>query len=492
MAAVKPQASTACKRPGPSERQPSPPTSRLYRPQPYVDTPVDFSKVDSILHHLQQTESHDWVGEITHCCTQVCYLLLQNYNISRLNFQGYNFHLIFLTALFFAQRIWFFLYRVMQFSDAHGLRFVCHLVLFLVLLDSLYCVLQLVIQDSFFASFYLVLPVLLSVLFYYGYLETSGGLGALLDRSAITERKTKTNVFTAELFDMLRRCVYHSLETAYCIGFLPLRFLRYDYIYYDTYRCALLTFFVTTHIFLSFLCLELHFLGSEALQQTRMLGEWRWIPELAQKQTVKKPAEWSCQHCPYFRGAIVCCNGRYYEAMAAVNTCMPTSSRRCIWPIAFILGDAKRAKAFMLASLLVLNIALVQLVLWSNQWIMYAIMLIPNAVQFLYVKFRKSHSFFNPAHLNLRHLQWDLNVGMPHSKLPGAGQPGGFAMSNHSCLPNGSFSGDGLMDEFSHNGDAADGLWPSPNPLFMSAMSASTSFFFGPAGSPKYPDLAPT
>ncbi|CAJ1353283.1 unnamed protein product [Effrenium voratum] len=430
----------------------------------------DFAKVDSILRHLQQTESHDWLGEITHWGTQVCYLLLQNYNITRLNIQSSNFHLILLTTFFFAQRIWFFLWRMTQFSDAHGVRFACHLTLFFVMVDSLYCGLTLAMQDSF-AGVYLALPLLLSVLFYHGYL------------------KSQTNVFTAELFNMLRRCVYHSLEAAYCIGVLPLRFVRYDYIYYDTSRCAFLTFLVTVHIFLSFLCLELHCLGSEALQQTRMLGEWRRIAEPGPKQG--KPAEWSSYGGPYPRGAVVLCKGRYYEALAAQNTCMPTSLR--LWPIVFILGDSQRAKAFMLVALLMLNMVLVQLVLWSNQWIMYAIMIIPNAIHFLYVKLRKTHSFFNPAHLNLRQLQWDLR-GMP----PGQSDLG---KNCRGALDRGWASGlsKGLAEmKHRHNGELgnhfADSFGDSscPDPLFMSAVAASTSFFFGNAGSTRYPDLAPS
>merc|ERR1712050_660425 len=52
---------------------------------------------------------------------------------------------------------------------------------------------------------------------------------------------------------------------------------------------------------------------------------------------------------------------------------------------------------------------------------MYAVMLIPNCGQFLYVKLRRSHAFFNPAHLNLRQLQWDLNIQIPGYKHNGAG-----------------------------------------------------------------------
>ncbi|CAE7631792.1 HET-E1, partial [Symbiodinium sp. KB8] len=263
----------------------------LYRPQRYYESPAGIHKVDSILRHLQQTESHDWVGEITHWGTQVLYLLLQNYNITRLSIQSSNFHLIFLTTFFFAQRIWWVFpladdavlgeeVHFMDLCDGCVNEDLCHLTLFFVTVDSLYCGLTLAMQDSL-AGIYLALPLLLSVLFYHGYL------------------KSQTNVFTAEIFNMLRRCGYHSLEAAYCIGVLPLRFVRYDYIYYDTSRCAFLTFLVTVHIFLSFLCLELHCLGSEALQQTRMLGEWRRMSELAPKHA--KPQEWSSHSCPYPR-----------------------------------------------------------------------------------------------------------------------------------------------------------------------------------------------
>lgn len=456
------------------------------------DSSADFSKVDSILKHLQQTESLDWLGETTHCCTQVCYLLLQNYNISRFNFYNYNCHLIVLTTLFFMQRIWFFLWRITQFSDAHSLRFACHMVLFVVLLDALYCGMQLVLQDSFVASLYLATPLVSSVLFYQVYLRTN------------------TNVFTSELFSMLSRCVYHSLEAAYCIGVLPLKFLQYEYIFFDSARCMVLTVFVTCLIFLSLFCLELHCLGSEVLQQTRMLGEWRWIPDLTRLKSISpKPAEWSYQNCPYPRGAIVRCKGRYYEAMATLNTCTPTSPSWFIYLIAFILGDHQRAKVITLGAFLLLNGALVLLILWSNQWSMYAVMLIPNCGHFFYVKLRRSHAFFNPAHLNLRQLQWDLNLELPGCKLNEAGGHKELSKNNSGSRAAGATyeggwgsHGDDMNQEDydsthpddalgdgahgpNHDNGLADARFATaltnPNPLFMSAVSASTMFFFGPS-----------
>lgn len=423
------------------------------------------------------------LGEITHCCTQVCYLLLQNYNISRFNFYNYNFHLIVLTTLFFARRIWVFLWRVTQFSDAHGLRFACHIVLFLVLLDSLYCGMQLVLKDSLVGGLYLATPLLVGLLFHLVYL------------------KSNTNVFTAELFSMLSRCVYHSLESAYCIGVLPLKFLQYEHVYFDASRCMVLTAFVTLHTLLSLFCLELHCLGSEVLQQTRMLGEWQCIPDITRhKPSSPKPAEWSYHNCPYPRGAVVRCKGRYYEAMATLNTCSPTSPSQCINPIAFILGDSQRTRTLVLAAVLLLNTALVPFILASSQWSMYAVLMIPNCGQFLYVKYRKTHAFFNPAHLNLRQLQWDLNLALPQ-KANGArscnnigllggwgsanGQDDGEEDSQNNHLDDA--AGDGYSNANHSDSMDAFSCLQCRNPLFMSAVSASTMFFFGPSGAARSP-----
>jgi len=366
---------------------------------------------------------------------------------------------------------------------------------------------QLVLKDSLVCSLYLATPLMSSVFFYHVYL------------------KTNTNVFTAELFSMLSRCLYHSLETAYCIGILPLKFLQYEYIYFDTSRCMVLTAFVTVHNFLSFLCLELHCLGSEVLQQTRMVGEWRWIADLSRLKSLSpKPAEWTLLNCPYPRGAVVRSKGRYYEAMAMLNTCAPSSPSHRIYPIAYVLGDSQRTKAFVLAGLLLLNLMLVLLILKSNQWSMYAVMLIPNCGHFLYVKFRLSHAFFNPAHLNLRQLQWDMSAGgtSQHSKLNGAaGGPNhhnsglSFSGNHHGncrAAPCGVNSdplaggwrgyGDGAAGEDcvnNHPDDVMENMaygsnhladagvaacLQCPNPLFMSAVSASTMFFYGSSGAP--------
>jgi len=381
-----------------------------------------------------------------------------------------------LTVIFFAQRLWFFLWRVTQFSDAHSLRFTCHIVLFFVLLDSLYCGMQLLLRDSV-AGLYLATPLVSSVLFYQVYL------------------KINTNVFTAELFGMLSRCVYHSLEAAYCIGVLPLRFLQYEHIYYDASRCLTLTALATLHTFLMLFCLELHCLGSEVLQQTQMLGAWRWIPDPSMLQSMSpKPPEWACQCCPYPRGAVVRCNGRYYEAMATMNTCTPTCSPYFTSPILFVLGDTGRAKVLVLAALMVLNAALVHLILWSNQWSMYAVLLIPNCGHFLYVKCRRSH-FFNPAHLNLSQLQWEMHLDTAQQYKLG---PNSLATnrSGSQNLADGTWGYRGLPEETldskpkEHLGGFGDNHLSAgvaaclqcPNPLFMSAVSASTMFFFGPSG----------
>lgn len=219
------------------------------------------------------------------------------------------------------------------------------------------------------------------------------------------------------------------------------------------------------HTFIMLFVLELHCLGSEVLQQIGMLGEWRWIPDLSSLKAPTKPADWSYHNCPYPRGSVVRCKGRYYEAMAVLNTSTPSCSSRCIYPVAFILGDSQRTKLLVMIALLILNATLVRLIILSNHWSMYAVMLVPNCCQFLYVKYRHSHAFFNPAHLNLWQVQNASNAGVPQDGdiLPDVG--GGKA---------------NLSDILADSGVVA--CLHCPNPLFMSAVSASTVFFFGPSG----------
>eukprot|EP00434_Breviolum_minutum_P027432 symbB.v1.2.024252.t1/scaffold2281.1/size83474/5 len=148
----------------------------------------------------------------------------------------------------------------------------------------------------------------------------------------------------------------------------------------------------------------------------------------------------------------------------------------------------------MLVALLMMNVVLVQLVLWSNQWIMYAIMIIPNTVHFMYVKLRTSHAFFNPAHLNLRQLQWNLSMtgGTGQSDFMGPNWKDGFGNFGRGTPTWSNLE----LKHRGQNGDLGDhfvkGFGDSgyPDPLFMSAVAASTSFFFGNAGSMRYPDLA--
>lgn len=436
------------------------------------------------LRHFQ-TEGHDWLGELGYCATIICYLALQNYNISGFMFYNYNAHLIILLVMFFAQRIWFILWRTAQFSDGPGLRFAVHIVLFFIFLDSFYCVMHLAKKESFTASLYLATPLTASVLFYNVYL------------------KVHTNVFTAELFNMLSRCVYHSLEMWYCIGVLPLRFLQTEFLYCDTSRCMLLSCFITMHSFIMMFCLELHCLGSEVLQQTRMLGEWRSIADPSTLQPPSaKPLEWSYHNCPYPRGAAVQCKGRYYEAVATLNTSDPSCSPYLLNAIVFGLADYERTRTLVLAATLVLNLCLLPCIMWSNHWSMYGVMLFPICVHFLHVKYRHHHAFFNPARLNLAQLQWDLNAEMTQCRLNSGLPPlngrqhadpwsdnADDAMDNHhdgnydEDRPDGPPSSTNpLMDVLGDHGGAGQLQYP----LFMSAVSASTMFFFGAAGAPRY------
>lgn len=432
---------------------------------------------------LLRAESHDWPGELAHYGTIMSYVVLQNYSLFGLSFYSYNFHLMVLIAFFLAQRIWCFLWRAAQFSDAHGPRFAVHIVLFFVLLDSLYCAVQLHLKESFAGSLYLLAPVGGSILFYHVHLKT----------------RVYSNVFTTELFSMLSRCLYHSFENWYCIGVLPLKFLPFEYMYIETSRCMMLTGFVAIHSFVMLFCLELHCLGPEILQQTRMLGEWRLADPAKLKSQDPKPLEWSYQNCPYQRGQVVQCKGQFYEAMATFNTSSPSCPSQCITFMTFILADAERTKVLVLAAICCLTIALLPFIIWHNQWTMYAAMLVPIGAHFIFVKSSRYHAFFNPAPLNLEQLQFELSNEMSQYKVNGSGISPPSASSPWAAYA------DGIADENSEK--TLDGEGASDNnslanlvdllpdigfnnqlqcPLFMSAVSASTLFFFGNSGAPRH------
>jgi len=313
------------------------------------------------------------------------------------------------------------------------------------------------------------------------------------------------------LFSMLSRCVYHSLEIAYCIGVLPLRFLQSEYVYYDAPRCLLFTAFITAHTYVMLLCLELHCLGPEVLQQARMLGEWRWVPDPKVKSMPQKIiGNWSLHECPYPRGAIVRYLGHYYEAVATLNTRTPTRYSQFISTVASVLGDSHCTKAWVLAALLVLNVALVLLILWSNQWSMYVVMLIPNYGNFFFVKYRRCHAFFNQAPLDLKQFQKE-QMEMPMYKSNGAmhhdanghqyggecsceddmmDEDGNHQQHQQEALADGRCDGTDLSNYLADAAGAA--VLQYHNPLFVSAISTSTTFFFGNACTgPAASDLEP-
>lgn len=414
-------------------------------------------------------ENYDVPSELAYYATIMSYVILQNYSISGLSFYNYNGHLIMLIAFFLAQRIWFVLWRIAQFTDTHGLRFAVYIMLFFVCLDSLYCGVRLHLRESFTGSLYLTIPLVGTLLFYLLYLP----------------KHVEKNVFTAELFSMLSRCVYHSLETWYCIGFLPLMFLPYEDLYVDTSRCVLLTGFIALHSFLMLVCLELHCLGPEVLQQTRMLGGWK------RHQEVPDALEWTYHNCPYPEGAVVQWKGRYYEAIAMLNTIEPSCSSFYVSLLSAAFADSERTKALLLAAISLLSIALLPFIFWSNQWSTYSAMLVLTTAHFCYLKSPRYHAFFNPAPLNLAQLQLDLHAELSHKENGVIGHLNGHAafpkrsLRNH-LEQNGHKDGDGADASDSKNlfletlSDCA-----SSNslecPLFMSAVSASTMFFFGPS-----------
>lgn len=219
------------------------------------------------------------------------------------------------------------------------------------------------------------------------------------------------------------------------------------------------------------------------LQQTRMLGEWRQVSEESLKSLFPKaadwPKEWSHHNCPYPRGSVVQCKGKYYEALAMLNTSAPSCRSIYISLISFALADVERTKTLLLAAICLLNISLLPFIVWSNQWSTYSAMLVPIPAHFCYLKSSRYHAFFNPAPLNLAQLQWDLNAQIPQHE----GSDGGRTLNGQNGLSNNwlqDVGGEGIDHSNMDMLPDFDAMQAKLDcPLFMSGVSASTLFFFG-------------
>ena len=134
--------------------------------------------------------------------------------------------------------------------------------------------------------------------------------------------KSKINIYFVAI-------VFHSFEAAYFIGFLPVKFIIQEEIYFDPYctLCITLFFWLNSSLFL-----VAHFMrykAGELHHQALQLGRWKKLSVAELEKQFGTTLQRSFIPLPYqvgnkyHKGCFVVYNGLYYEAMEASNTCKP-------------------------------------------------------------------------------------------------------------------------------------------------------------------------
>eukprot|EP01095_Lingulamoeba_sp_RSL-Kostka_P009154 TRINITY_DN3138_c0_g1_i1.p1 TRINITY_DN3138_c0_g1~~TRINITY_DN3138_c0_g1_i1.p1 ORF type:complete len:583 (-),score=55.16 TRINITY_DN3138_c0_g1_i1:75-1790(-) len=191
----------------------------------------------------------------------ISHLFLQNYNIYRTNFYNYNFYILFLTMIILCKR---FLMKYLQqvkrnnpfyLSGSH----ICLnlIIITIVTVNAVYLIIQLFMNHPFQQFLFLFYPSLVSLL--------------LFD---LNKKKISTS---SENYSSLKfqRLIYDSLEYGYYVALLPVRFLQYDYLYYDLFRCFIIGIYVFLNSFVLLSSQLLMTSFNELYLHSQTFGYWK-------------------------------------------------------------------------------------------------------------------------------------------------------------------------------------------------------------------------
>jgi len=329
--------------------------------------------------------------------------ILQNFNIYHSNYYNYNFYLFFLTLIILLKRVLLVYWTQVRWqlplrlSSPHI--YLNLVIITLIVSNSLYLLFQLFLKHPFKNFLFLAYPFMTYVACY-------GLTWKGVKRRDVKKSLRSSGRETTEWFvDRLKGVAYSSLECGYFAGFLPLKFLQHDCLYFDSVRCAIIILYITLNsfvmLFAHLLCTSFH----ELYLHSQMLGYWRVCkppPNTAvssfteseetpeenghfKPQTCEskgKPTEdgslgiraWSEEYAPYKQGTVVRYRGKYYVAVTAFSSAEP--GLYLPWLIYMLFGRPERAHAILILvqSLVVLS-QLCLLLNATSAWGTYAIML---------------------------------------------------------------------------------------------------------------------
>eukprot|EP00744_Colponema_vietnamica_P019916 GILI01028224.1.p1 GENE.GILI01028224.1~~GILI01028224.1.p1 ORF type:complete len:361 (+),score=21.65 GILI01028224.1:71-1153(+) len=349
--------------------------------RPTKDKSQELSPLAEVLKKLEQVDNSDLSFEAFFYCYLCILLLLQNFNIYRYNLYNYNIHLIFLSFAVLGKhigtRIWCYMRNKHPFFWNSAARFLAAaLFLICIVFNAPYCGVHLFLSHSTTTFLYLYLPLLSNfLLFHLGGSSTS------------TSGRVNLGHKVGRFF---KKMLFRCFEVAYFVGFLPIKFIQNEHIYYDPVRCALVLLFVFLNCLVLLVCKLLYTRFAELYQLGKSLGTWQQVPAPSSKDVRK----WSANDCPYSRGSLVLYEGKYFVALSEQNSAVPNHWACSILSALFQYPD--RTHLWLVVGQASVIMALVFILLNSNFWGVYGALLLTNfCVYFFCVHIRRSnHSLF--------------------------------------------------------------------------------------------------
>lgn len=388
--------------------------SQFYSPFSSVARPSVYD-LDEMLRKIEQL--HAPVGQASIHFELMLFLylflhtVLQNFNIYRTNFYNYNFYLLFLTVIVLLKRVLLGYWKQVRWHSPSRLSspqiYLNLIIIAVIVSNSVYLFFQLFLKHPFKNFLFLVYPFVLYVACY--------GLAWRGTKKKKHEGKSSKHSCyygrdaeeaTEWFVDRLKGVAYSSLECGYFAGFLPLKFLQHDYLYFDSVRCAIIVLYITLNsfvmLFAHLLCTSFHelYLHSQMLGCWRVCGATRRASPISDEseeesegnghaesdsdESTSKPhskstrddervGTWSREAGPYERGVVVRHRGKHYVAIAALNSAQP--GLYLPWLIYVLFGRPERVHTILILAQSVVVLSQLCLLLNSSAWSTYAVML---------------------------------------------------------------------------------------------------------------------
>eukprot|EP00002_Diphylleia_rotans_P018776 TRINITY_DN3631_c0_g1_i1.p1 TRINITY_DN3631_c0_g1~~TRINITY_DN3631_c0_g1_i1.p1 ORF type:complete len:312 (+),score=41.50 TRINITY_DN3631_c0_g1_i1:270-1205(+) len=208
------------------------------------------------------------------------------------------------------------------------------------------------------------------------------------------------------LSDRVKRLIYDTFECGYYAGFVPLKFLQSEYLYYDPLRCWFLFAYILVNSHVMLFCQLLSTSFMELYLLSHSLGHWKRHPH----QNIDAPS-WSQSVGPYKKNAVVKHRDFTWIAIGQHNTCEPGA----IFPMLFyfFFSNPGWTQNLLLKVQGLVLVSLLAFVTNSNHWTVYGIMLVFNYYIFHQCLYCIKEPFLDPEIFHFYHLyERSFDTGM--------------------------------------------------------------------------------